>query len=262
MAETQFLQSAFPPTRWTQVIELKGELEEPAANRILTSLCNQYWYPLYAYARRFGKGQHDAQDLTQGFFQHIIEKNLFSAAIPELGKMRTFLLQAFRRFIIAADRHLGAQKRGGQQVVLSLDIDEGEDRYRLEPTDNITPELLYERAWAHQVILQTHEELRRREEALGKGKVFEKLSGVLTLNEEAGNLAEISKELGISHEGLRQYTSRLRKQFRALLRESIANTLNAPTTSAVTDEMEALKAAVAAQPFSYSAGAGAGVEEA
>lgn len=230
-------------------------MEEPAANRILGNLCNQYWYPLYAYARRYGKGQHDAQDLTQGFFQYIIEKNLFSEAEPELGKMRTFLLQAFRRFIISADRHLGAQKRGGKQEMLSLDVEEGEDRYKLEPTDNITPELLYERAWAHQVILQTHEELRRREEALGRGKLFDKLSGVLTPNEEAGNYAEISKELGLSYDGLRQYTSRLKKQFRLLLKESIANTLNAPSSEAVTDEMEALKAAVASMPFSYSAAA-------
>ena len=86
----------FQETRWSVVSVLRGTPDSPEARLALAELCAVYWYPLYAFARRTRLDREDAQDATQSFFAKIVRDNLFAAAVPERGLLRTFLLAAFK----------------------------------------------------------------------------------------------------------------------------------------------------------------------
>jgi RNA polymerase sigma-70 factor (ECF subfamily) len=246
MSDSTKNESAFPATRWTAVMKLRSSDEETlVADKALASLCEQYWYPIYAFARRSGKTAHDAQDITQGFFQHILEKNLFAAADPGLGKMRSFLLTAFQRYSNGQRIKDEAQKRGGGQQIISLDVSEGEERYHQEPSHALTPSAMFESAWAHAVIERSMARLKAIEEKAGRGRLHQALSVFLAPDgNDQGQYAIISRELGMTEEALRQSVSRLRKRFRDTLRQEVADTLVAPTPEAVDAELQALKTAI------------------
>ena len=125
----------FATTRWSMVAAaVQGG--SPAAHAALGQLCQAYWYPLYAYARRRMPSLHDAQDLTQAFFAELLEKGYLDAADPRRGKFRSFLLTAFKHFLSRQRDAANAQKRGGGRVALALDFQAGEHRYGLEPADH------------------------------------------------------------------------------------------------------------------------------
>lgn len=236
----------FPPTHWTVVIQAGDVNNEPEARKALASLCQTYWYPLYAFARRQGLAPHDAQDATQGFFAYLLDRNLFAKADRTLGTLRTFLLTAFTRFcgrLRAKDR---AQKRGGGQAVLSLDadFDTGERRYSAEPSHNITPEQVYSATWAHSVLDAARENLEQTEKSSGRGKAFKALEGFLERNGQDGGYESVDSSLGLSPEAVRQAVSRLRRRYREAVRDQIASTLSQPTEEQIEQEMSALRAAL------------------
>lgn len=245
MSEDDRSDGLFPMTRWTAVMKLKEPHPTREASDALASLCQQYWYPLYAFARRSGRSPHDAQDAAQAFFCYVLEKNLFAAADPTLGKMRTFLLHAFQRFMNGLRAKENAQKRGGGQEILSLDFDEGEKRYQNEPSHNLTPEALYEKTWALSVISSSLEQLGKLEAAAGRGAQFAALSEFLVPDgSEHTSYADVSAQLKMSEEAMRQALSRLRKRFRDVLRQHVADTLAAASPELVDDEIHSLKAAI------------------
>lgn len=239
--------SVFPVTRWTAVLHLKERPDGNEGQAALSALCEDYWYPLYAFARRSGKSAHDAQDVTQGFFWYVVKKNLFASADPNLGRMRTFLLQAFRRYLTGQYYRESAQKRGGGMVICSLDHVDGEDRYATEPVDELTPEAVFENAWAHTVIANSMKKLEALESAAGRGTLFRELSVFLALDgHDPGASLQAAKNLGASEGAVRQNILRLRRRFRDLLRQEVAETLQEPTRELVDDEIQALKAAIIA----------------
>jgi len=128
----------FPSTHWSVVLAARGEQSEIAL-QALSELCANYWYPLYAYARRRGKKPEEAEDLTQGFFARLLAKKYLDVADPEKGRLRTFLLTAFKRFLANEWDKERAQKRGGGQRPLSIDAAMVEKRYALEPADAMSP---------------------------------------------------------------------------------------------------------------------------
>ena len=83
--------SDFRTTHWSVVLEA-GREPSPQVAAALEQLCRRYWYPLYAYLRRQGQSPHDAQDLTQSFFAHLLEKGGLQTVDPRKGKFRSFLL--------------------------------------------------------------------------------------------------------------------------------------------------------------------------
>src|SRR5437660_756639 len=129
----------FATTRWS-LVAAAGQDRSPQSREALATLCQVYWYPLYAYARRHLPSAHDAQDLTQAFFAELLEKDYLQAADPERGKFRSFLLTAFKRFLARERERDHAQKRGGGRHIVPLDFQTGERRYHLEPADHATPE--------------------------------------------------------------------------------------------------------------------------
>lgn len=235
----------FPVTQWTVVVQLSHEPDEAARRNALECLCRDYWYPLYAFARRLGHSQHDAEDLTQGYFAYLFEHNVLATASRELGKLRTFLLTVFQRYIGDEEDRQRAWKRGGRQVFVPLDLVEAEELYRHEPAGLATPETLYERTWALQVLRAAVETLRQSESNAGRGHVFELLAPFLDPDTAAdARTDQAAQALAISPEGVRQAVGRLRRKFRLALRRQIAATLQDPGDPQIDEEMTALQAAL------------------
>jgi RNA polymerase sigma-70 factor (ECF subfamily) len=216
--------------------------DSPEAQQALATLCQIYWYPLYAYARRRLANTHDAQDLTQGFFAQLLEKDFLRAADRQRGKFRSFLLTAFKNFLSKERERANSQKRGGGRRSFSLDFQDGERRYDLEPIDHATPERLYERSWALALLQQTLVRLRQELAKAGKEKLFECLKGALAGDGIQDSYARVAEELGSSEQAVKVAVHRLRRRYQELLRAEIAQTVASPEE--IDDELRDLFAAV------------------
>ena len=237
--------SPFPATQWTSVVAVCRTGSPSERQRALNQLCTSYWYPLYAFARRQGRTREDAEDLTQGLFRFLLERDLVASADPQLGKLRTFLLTIFQRYMGDAREREQALKRGGGQEVFSLDAEEGERRYEKEPADIDSPEQLFDQSWAMSVIDRALNDLRVSEQQAGKGQQFEVLESFLNPAKVSdGNYEATSAALGMTAEATRKMVSRLRGKFRDFLRDQIAATLRDPSDAQVDEELQALKAAL------------------
>lgn len=233
----------FPVTRWNLVVDCHQSKDLKGAAKALADLCEDYWHPLYAFARRLGKAPEDAKDATQGFFGYAIEKELFSRANPEFGKLRTFLLTAFKRYMLQQQDKEQAQKRGGGAALLSLNWtdDDGDPVEIIGLEDNDTPERAFERNWAASVIRVTHESLRKIEEAEGRGHEFVVLKPFVAAGDGAGcEFESVASELGIEEASARKKVSRLRHRFRDVLRKEIADTLSVCDEALVDEELRVL----------------------
>jgi RNA polymerase sigma factor (sigma-70 family) len=217
----------FATTHWSIVMAAGGADREDARDA-LSRLCETYWYPLYAYVRRRGLSATDAQDLTQAFFAQLLEKQSLRAADRERGRFRAFLLASMDHFLANAHDRACAQKRGGGKTPLSLDLAAGESRVNLEPAHDLTPERLFERQWALTMLDVVVRRLEAEYRAAGKAKVFELLGGALSGGRERLPYDQIAAELEMAADNARQAAHRLRKRYRALLREEVARTVAAP----------------------------------
>jgi RNA polymerase sigma-70 factor (ECF subfamily) len=219
--------AGFAATRWTLVLTAaKGSASSSAADA-LAELCSTYWYPLYAYLRRRGHDPHDAEDLTQSFFAHLLAKQFLAKADREKGKFRAFLLASLKNFLADERDRATAQKRGGGRPTIPLDSLAAETRYRLEPADELTPDKLYEKQWALALLEQVLARLRDEMTAEGKAALFEALRSVLT-GGQTSSYAEIAKELRMTEGAVKIAAHRLRRHYRELLREEIAHTVAGP----------------------------------
>lgn len=218
----------FATTQWSLVLRANRASDSRAA--ALQTLCERYWYPLYAYVRRRGVGSHEAQDLTQEFFARLLEKNSLAAASPERGRFRAFLLTSLKNFLTNEWEKAQAQKRGGGQPAISLQLhlDSAESRLSLEPTHNLTPDRCFERQWALLLLELVVKRLQEEQAAAGKGRQFELLKEALAGGAERLAYSLIAAELQISEEAARQAASRLRKRYREILREEVSHTVERP----------------------------------
>jgi RNA polymerase sigma-70 factor (ECF subfamily) len=217
----------FASTRWSLVLAA-GRGDAPEAQAALAALCEVYWYPLYAYVRRSGYSADEAQDLTQGFFARLLEKHDLRAADSERGRFRSFLLTAFKRFVSKERHRARALKRGGGRRMLSLDFDQGESRFRLEPVTDVTPETIYERRWALTLLDRVMARLRDDFERAGKRDEFDHLKVFLTGEAAAPSYREVAAELGTTEGAVKVAVHRLRRKFRDLVLAEIAQTVTAP----------------------------------
>jgi RNA polymerase sigma-70 factor (ECF subfamily) len=230
--------SDFATTHWSLVLAARDRAE-PGAADALSSLCDLYWYPLYAYVRRRGHGADEAHDLTQEFFARLLEKDFLAAVDRGKGRFRAFLLAACNHFLANERDRARAKKRGGGRPVLSLDDAEG--RYRTEPAGGLTPEKLFERRWAMALLQQVMTRLRDEFEAKGKGRQFDGLRGFL-VGEKGAGYRRAAEELALSEGAVKVAVHRLRQRYRELLYEEIARTVGAPDE--VEEEVRALFAAL------------------
>jgi len=217
--------SQFPTTRWTLVVAA-ADPQGKDARSVLVSLCEGYWYPLYAYVRRRSYPPDQAQDLTQEFFIRVLEGRYLDRADPEKGRFRAFLLTSMKFFLAdEADRNR-AQKRGGG-TVLSLEFSSGEDRYQREPAHDETPEWIFERRWALSVLDRVVEKLRNEFVHHGRPEHFERLK-VFLLGQSDAPYAALAREMNTSEGALKVAIHRLRKRYRELFRQEIADTVADP----------------------------------
>jgi RNA polymerase sigma-70 factor (ECF subfamily) len=229
---------AFNPTRWSLVAQLRSG-DAARARIALERLCATYWYPLYAYVRRSGHGPEEAKDFTQGFFAHILEKQMLAAADPERGRLRTFLLTALQNFLRAEWRKTQRLKRGGGMALVSIDELTAEDRYAREPADTLTPEAIYHRRWALTLLEDAMNAVRAEYVTQNKGEVFEVLKPALA-GDDHGSFAELGAALGLSEGAARVAAFRLRKRYREHLLEAVASSLDATSEAEVNEEIDAL----------------------
>ena len=229
--------SQFPATRWSLVVAA-GDPHRKEARSALVSLCESYWYPLYAYLRRRGYSSDQAQDLTQEFFVRMIEGRYLDRAEPEKGRFRAFLLTSLKFFVADEDDRRRARKRGGGMVV-PLEFSSGERRYQLEPAHDETPERIYERRWALSVLDRVVEKLRNEFVQHGRPDHFERLK-VFLLGQSDAPYGALAQELNTSEGALKVAIHRLRKRYRELFRQEIADTVADP--AAVESELRHLAA--------------------
>jgi RNA polymerase sigma factor (sigma-70 family) len=217
--------SDFPTTRWTFVVAA-ADPQRKDAHSALVSLCEGYWYPLYACVRRRGYSADQAQDLTQEFFIRVLEGRYLDRADPEKGRFRAFLLTSMKFFLAdEADRNR-AQKRGAGNV-LSLEFSSGEDRYQREPALDETPERIFERRWALSMLDRVVERLRDEFVQQGRLEHFERLK-VFLLGQSDAPYAALAREMNTSEGALKVAIHRLRKRYRELFRQEIADTVADP----------------------------------
>jgi RNA polymerase sigma-70 factor (ECF subfamily) len=233
----------FATTHWTVVLTA-GRRSTPQADRALEELCSIYWYPLYAYVRRQGRSREDAEDLTQGFFASFLKRNYLEGVSSEKGRFRAFLLTALKHYLSNEHDRASRQKRGGGEKPLSLDWQDAESRYQIEPADQLSPDKLYDRAWAVMQLEKVVGRLREESAAEGKAELFESLKPFLMVGKGAIPYAKAAADLGTNEGAVRVAVHRLRRRYRELLRQEIAQTLSDPAM--VEEELQALFSAFAA----------------
>jgi RNA polymerase sigma-70 factor (ECF subfamily) len=226
----------FATTRWSLVVAARGTDE--ASSAALADLAQAYWYPIYAFIRRRIPDVHAAQDLTQSFFERLLETNTIAAADRERGRFRAFLLTACKRFLANERAKARTVKRGGGVLHLSLDFELGESKYGTQAVDTLTPDRLFEQQWAITLLARVLDRLEQEMEARGKGDQFVHLKRLLSGAGRSGSIAAAARELGQSEGAVKVAAHRLRQRYRELLREEIAQTVAAP--GEIDDEIRSL----------------------
>lgn len=233
----------FSPTRWSLVSAVRSG-DAGSSRQAMETLCRCYWYPLYAYVRRAGQTPEDAADLTQGFFVHLIEKELLIRADPQRGRLRNFLLTAVQRFVRDDWRAQNRQKRGSGLEFISIDEAAAEGLYAREPSHVETPEKLYHRRWALTLLERVLLALRDDYVQQRKGDVFDALKSSLTEDPDAASSASTGATLGMTAGAVRVAVTRLRARYRERLLAEVAASMDAQTEAEVDEEINALFRAV------------------
>ena len=204
-----------------------GRQSSPKAAEALATLCGIYWLPLYAYVRRRGHSIDDAQDLTQEFFVHLLDNQALRVADRERGRFRSFLLASMKHFLAKQWRRDAAQKRGGGRAPISLDFDDGETRYRREPSHDATPDKLFERQWALMLLARALATLRAEFDASGKAARFASLKMFVGGEKSTVPYRALADQLEMSEGAVKVAIHRMRRRYRTLLREEIQHTIGA-----------------------------------
>lgn len=217
----------FDSTHWTVVLAA-AQTQSSEAQKALAALCDVYWPPLYCYLRRKGFGPHDAEDLTQQFFeQRVVTKLVLKGIDPSLGKFRTWLLTSLQNFLHNERARQNAQKRGGQAVHLSIHAQDGEGRYLAEPACNGEPEQYYDRIWGMRLLEQALGRLHNSFEEKGELSLYRELARFLP-GAEQPPYDETAAKLGMTEAALKMRVSRLRQDLGRLLTAEVKRTVSSP----------------------------------
>ena len=206
-----------------------ADTRSPQSTAALESLCRAYWYPLYAHVRRRGHGPVEAQDLTQEFFARLLERNDLAAVTPHKGKFRSFLLAALNHFLANEWDRARAAKRGGGQVVLSLDETRtGEERFLREPAGETVLQQAFDRAWALALLDQALRALEGEFAKAGKARHYGELKLFLSRETTATEREAVGARLGMTSGAVAVAVHRLRQRYGELLRNEVAQTVAQP----------------------------------
>ena len=217
----------FVTTRWSLVLAARQD-DAATGRKALEHLCTIYWPPIYAFIRREGHPAQDAEDLTQGFFAHILEKDFLTHLKHQEGRFRSFLLKFLKHYLSDQRDRAGALKRGGGKTILSLDQLAEEQRLQSEPADTSTPEQAYERRYVQALLDQAVARLKREYEESGRSQLFERFKDLQPGQRGDSTYAELGKELGMSEQAVKNAVLRFRDRYTEILHDEIAQTVGDP----------------------------------
>lgn len=226
----------FATTRWT-LVRAAGE----SAGEALESVCAAYWYPLYAYVRRHGFSKEDAEDLTQAFFAKLLERRDIAGLRRENGRFRAFLLAALKNFMANERDRAGRLKRGGNITHFPLNWQSADTQFQVADRGQIPPDAAFDREWAVALLERVIARLRKECAAEGKTERFEHLKPYLTAGKGEISYATAAATLSLDEGAVRVAVHRMRKRYRELLRDEVADTLSDPAM--VDEELAALSGA-------------------
>jgi RNA polymerase sigma factor (sigma-70 family) len=215
----------FGTTCWSLVLSA-GASTSPESQEALATLCQLYWYPIYVYVRRRGYRPDEAEELTQAFFARVLEKKTIRDADPARGRFRSYLLGALKQFLANEWDRQHAQKRGGRKMLVSLD--EAEARYSREPAHEQSPERLFDRRWAADILERVFTTLREEYQDDSRQRLFDRLKQCLAGVESDESFRQIGAQLGMTESAVKSAAHRLRRRYRELLRDQIARTVDGP----------------------------------
>lgn len=218
----------FNTTDWSVVLRA-GRGDTTGCRAALATLCEAYWYPVYAFVRRSGHAVADAEDLTQAYFARFLEKELLKQVRPDQGRFRSFLLVSVRNFLHNERDRGQALRRGGTRRLLSLEGEDGEVLYGREPVESVTPETLFERAWVRAVLDRTLDRLAAEHQGDLRGRRIARLRPFLTQDGAPVTYAEVAREWGVGEAAVRVAVHRLRRRFARLLRQEVGRTVAKPS---------------------------------
>jgi RNA polymerase sigma factor (sigma-70 family) len=216
--------SPFPATLWSVVLKAKSPVSDES-QRALASLCNTYWQPVYSFLRKRGKSRHDAEDLTQAFFLHLLERRAIER-LRRQGKFRSFLLAALQNFVVDEWEKGRAQKRGGGAPIVSLDIENAEQIFHVDTRATADAEKIFDRRWAMTLLDRVLTRLETEWGSAGRRERFDALKMYVSGEPDLPGYAELAEQLGMSIGAVKVAVLRLRQRYRELLREELANTVS------------------------------------
>jgi RNA polymerase sigma factor (sigma-70 family) len=231
--------AGFPTTHWSRVAHAVDPAA-PEARAALAELCGAYWYPIYAFIRRRGHDPDEALDLTQDYFARLLEQGVLASADHHKGRFRAFLRTDCGFFLAHQDERGRALKRGGGRADLPIDARDAEGRYLREPVDSTTPEHLFDRTWALNLLDEVLRQLASEYADTGRATQFEILQGAIGKQARQIPYADLADRMGTSEGAVQQAVQRLRKRYKTILRERIAATLDDPDEAAINGEIRDL----------------------
>ena len=226
----------FVTTHWSLIFTARSK--GPSAAAALDQLCRTYWPPLFVYARRDGLSPHDAQDAVQSFIAHLLAREDLNSVEPEKGRFRSFLLTAFKHFLVSRARGENSCKRGGGTVAVSLDVDAMETLCAPELADASTPDKAFDRGWARHLMSRALQRLGDEHRTPQQARLFAALQPTLMEGGRVTQEAQLAAQLGLTPGALAVAATRLRRRYRALIEDEIKQTLNDPAD--LEEEMKAL----------------------
>jgi RNA polymerase sigma-70 factor (ECF subfamily) len=230
-------QKWFVTTSWTNLMQAR-QGDTPEAREALEVLCETYWYPLYAYARRNGHNAQDAEDMTQAFFFQLLEKNFLGSVDRRKGKFRSFLLASLNHFMANRWDYETAAKRGGGRKLVSLDEKTAEERYTLEPSIHETPEKIFESQWAATLLESARTRLEQENTSSEKARLYGHLREFIVGDVGSGDYVPIAEQLDMTPGAVAVAVHRLRNRYAELVREEVVRTVGDPEE--VEDELRHL----------------------
>jgi RNA polymerase sigma-70 factor (ECF subfamily) len=208
----------FPSTRWTCIQRIcSGNKSE--ARAAMEEVCQTYWRPLYGFAISMNPSHQDAEDCVQGFLVRVSSEDFFDAMTPHRGKLRSYLLVSFKRYIYDSWKKQSSQKRGGANRDLTL------DEFLVEDEHGSDPALAYDQEWAKVVVDDTHERLKNRYIEQGNIEIFNELESCID-GTPLVNTADTAQKLNLSSVALKSAVHRIRRRFGDELRKVVAETVH------------------------------------
>ena len=207
--------------------------------RALEEICRTYWMPVYSFVRQRGAGIEDAEDLTQSFFCHLLDKKWFSQVDPNRGRLRSYLFASLSNFLASAHSYAHAGKRAGGYP--HIEFSAAEIGYQTVLADGLTPDLIFQRRWALDAVENALAATRKSYLEQRPVALMEALFTRLRNPEDKGpTSAALAEQFGISPETVRQTLHRMRKSFAEELFNEVGQTIESRDPQEIRAELRTL----------------------